>query len=299
MLSASRRDVLGWIAAVISAVISCFWAFWGIIENFHEGWYLGGLEENLLLMFAQYLSPLLAFLLLAMAAHFWPRVGAVLHAVAGFVIVVFVVSTPAARTFILLPMVTLGILYIVGNPIPHGKALALNLGTPVLVLVVFGISPWLTVMHRSDDGDRGTRVVQGNNVRLQWAPLGPGWPDRGVSWGEARRRCSHLIGDGSALADTEVNIWRLPTVSEVVRSLTRGGVNAGGNWNDSTARTSYSMTPDKEIPLWNPRTMVISWWTFTETDSSHAYRVVYNGQVHALSKKLAMGSLGFRAVRYE
>jgi len=27
--------------------------------------------------------------------------------------------------------------------------------------------------------------VEGNRLRLLWAPVGPGWPDDGVSWEEA------------------------------------------------------------------------------------------------------------------
>jgi len=34
-----KRQIAGWIAVGLSAAITCFWAFWGIIENFHEGWY--------------------------------------------------------------------------------------------------------------------------------------------------------------------------------------------------------------------------------------------------------------------
>jgi hypothetical protein len=30
----SKRQVLGWLAVALSTSIACFWAFWGIIENF-------------------------------------------------------------------------------------------------------------------------------------------------------------------------------------------------------------------------------------------------------------------------
>jgi hypothetical protein len=42
----------------LSILITYFWAFWGIVENSHEGWYCESLLSNLGLMFAQYLSPL-------------------------------------------------------------------------------------------------------------------------------------------------------------------------------------------------------------------------------------------------
>ena len=36
-----KTQLLGWIAVGLSIIITCFWAFWGIIENFHEDWYYG------------------------------------------------------------------------------------------------------------------------------------------------------------------------------------------------------------------------------------------------------------------
>ncbi|MBC8350439.1 MAG: hypothetical protein H8E66_00525 [Planctomycetes bacterium] len=39
--------IVGWIAVVLSTAITCFWAFWGIIENFHEGWYFESVWSNL------------------------------------------------------------------------------------------------------------------------------------------------------------------------------------------------------------------------------------------------------------
>jgi hypothetical protein len=49
------RQILGWIAVGLSTLAGCFWAFWGIIENFHEGWYYPSLWMNLSLMVVQYL----------------------------------------------------------------------------------------------------------------------------------------------------------------------------------------------------------------------------------------------------
>ncbi|MFN2151362.1 MAG: hypothetical protein ACK2T5_07195, partial [Anaerolineales bacterium] len=55
-------NIVGWIAVSISTLVTCFWAFWGIVENFHEGWYAESLLANLGLMFVQYLSPMLIFM---------------------------------------------------------------------------------------------------------------------------------------------------------------------------------------------------------------------------------------------
>lgn len=85
--------------------------------------------------------------------------------------------------------------------------------------------------------------------------------------------------DGLALADTPQDIWRLPTVEEAVRSMTRHGMNSGGSWDAAHKRPIYQRTPDKESPLWNTNTKVIYWWTATEISDREAYIVVYNGQV--------------------
>ncbi|MDR3714065.1 MAG: hypothetical protein P4L51_14695, partial [Puia sp.] len=46
---------LGWIAVSISTALACFWALWGINENFHEGWYFDSVWRNVGLMMVQYL----------------------------------------------------------------------------------------------------------------------------------------------------------------------------------------------------------------------------------------------------
>jgi hypothetical protein len=62
MKQLDKRKVVGWIAVSLSIVITCFWAFWGIIETFHEGWYYESWLSNVGLMFVQYLSPMLIFM---------------------------------------------------------------------------------------------------------------------------------------------------------------------------------------------------------------------------------------------
>lgn len=293
----SVRRILGWVAVIISAAITSLWAFWGAAETFHEGWYSTSIWENLGLMLVQYLSPMLAFMFLALVAHRYPRIGGVLHVVAGACIVLFVVKTPSAMTLILIPMVALGLMYFFSTSVRHHWALALNVALPLIVALVVGWEPASTVMHRYDDGIRGMRTVQGNGVALQWAPEGPGCPDHGVGYEESKRICSHLTADGTTLSDSVLNIWRLPTVEEAVRSLTRNGVNAGGVWDPVTRTPSYTTKPDKETPLWNPHSMIIYWWTSSEADSARVFRVVFNGMVTMLPKKLAMGDMAFRAVR--
>ena len=43
----SKRQVAGWLAVASSTLIACVWAFWGVIENFHEGWFYDSLFLNL------------------------------------------------------------------------------------------------------------------------------------------------------------------------------------------------------------------------------------------------------------
>lgn len=64
---------------LLGSALSCFWAFWGIIENFHQGWYSTSVWMNLGLMFVQYLAPMLFFLVAALAGTIWPRLGGVLY----------------------------------------------------------------------------------------------------------------------------------------------------------------------------------------------------------------------------
>ncbi len=293
------RFWLGWIAVAISTLTACFWAFWGINENFHEGWYHESLLANLLLMVGQYLSPMLVFISAALIALRWPRTGGALHALAGLGALYFFRGAAAVviLPFIVLPLVLIGAGYAFGRPAPRRLACRVLLGLPLLVLLICGLEPAWRVATRLNDGDFGARRVTAEGVDLVWAPRGPGWPDEGVTWTEARRRCRHLAADGLRLEDEPRDIWRLPSVGEVVRSLGRAGENAGGSWDPSAGRARYRRQPDKETPLWNPRTQVIYWWTADATDDERALIVVYNGQVHPRRKDWAPAYLGFRAVR--
>jgi hypothetical protein len=290
--------VLGWVAVGLSILLSCFWAFWGVIENFHEGWYYDSMPWNLGLMILQYLSPMLLFMAGALVAIHWPRLGGALHAMAGLPILWrFRPLFGTAALLIAGPLLLIGMLYCIGRPRPRKLAGALIIGLPVLVLMVCGIGPAIRVAARFDDGNLEIRLVQGNGVRLIWAPDGPGWPRRGVTWHEAVRRCQYLTEDGTTLADTPQNIWRLPTVEEAVQSMARHGENCAGTWDVENAKAVYQIVPDKESPLWNIHSQVIYWWTGTQIDDERAYIIVYDGKVWPRRKQHGPGYLGFRAVR--
>jgi hypothetical protein len=294
------RAIAGWIAVVLGTGLTCFWAFWGIIENFHEGWYDPSLMMKLGMMVAQYLSPMLLFVLATLAAIRWPRVG-------GAIFFAFAIGSAwffrgaswmAVYVTIAMPLALLGLLFWIGRARPRTWAVALLLGAAALTLVVSGAYPAWRVLTRVDDGDRGARTVKGNGVELVWAPQGPGWPEDGVTWFEAKRRCEYLNADGTALAATPQHHWRLPTLEEAVASSAHHGRNCGGTWDAARASASFpACEPDKEPPLWNPQSKVIYWWTASAAPGDRIYRMAYNGHVMPLRPQMHWGYLGFRAVK--
>ena len=295
-----KRQVAGWIAVGLSTIVTCFWAFWGIVENFHEGWYFEFWMSNVGLMFAQYLSPMLVFMGVTLISIFWPRLGGVLHVVfALFAAWFFQAFTNPIMFILIAPLVGLGALYWYGRPQPRKLAVSLILGLPLLTLIIAGISPVVRVSQRIDDGDLQARLVQGNGVKLTWAPDGPGWPRTGLDWHDAQQVCQHLSEDGLTIAPNPQHIWRLPTVDEAVRSMARHGQNSGGVWDAEIAQAAYKFTPDKESPLWNTHSQVIYWWTATEVDEERAYIIVYDGKVWPRSKQIGPAYLGFRCVKQE
>jgi len=298
MKHTNKRQVLGWMAVGLSTAITCVWAFWGIIENFHEGWYYESLLSNLGMMFVQYLSPMLMFMAVTLISIAWPRFGSGLHVILALLAVWFFQAFSNAATFLLIiPLIGLGALYWFGRPQPRKIAVSLAVGLPILTLILSGAAPVLRVSQRVDDGDLQARLVQGNGVDLVWAPDGPGWPSTGASWDESQGVCQYLSEDGLTLAPEPQHIWRLPTVDEAVRSMARHGQNSGGVWDAETAEAIYDTTPDKESPLWYVYSQVIYWWTATEVDDERAYIIVYDGKVWPRSKQFSPAYLGFRCVK--
>ncbi len=293
-----NAPLLGWIAVGISTIVTCFWAFWGIIENFHEGWYFESVWMNLGMMLVQYLSPMLIFMAVTLLSIVCPRFGAGLHGVIALSAIWFFNAFSNAATFlIILPLAGLGAMYWFGRPAPRKIAIYLSIGLPVITLILSGISPALRVLQRLNDGNLHARFVHGNGVTLTWAPDGPGWPREGVAWYEARYACQHLSEDGLTLLHSPQNIWRLPTVEEAVRSMARHGKNSHGKWDAVTVVAAYDTPPDKESPLWNVHSQVIYWWTDTAIDEDKAYIIVYDGKVWPRSKSFGPEYLGFRCVK--
>lgn len=293
-----KKQVMGWAAVGISTAITCFWAYWGIVENFHEGWYFVSLPANLGLMIVQYLSPMLGFLAVTLAAILWPKPGAGLHiALALLAAWFFQVSANPGLLIMLMPLVLLGMLYWFARPRPRKAAVSLAIGLPIATLIIAGVGPAVRVLQRQDDGYPGARLVSGNGVRLLWAPEGPGWPRDGSNWYEAQQACQHLSADGLELEAAPAFVWRLPAAAEAVRSMARHSANSGGQWDASTGKASYTTTPDKESPLWDVHSQVIYWWTATEVDKERAYIIVYDGKVWPRPKEFGPAYLGYRCVK--
>lgn len=298
MVDRDRRSILGWIAIAVSTMIACFWAYWGAIENFHEGWYQDTFLKNLILMLGQYLSPMICFVAITTISIKFHRLGGLLHIVAaGFVFWYFGgAEIPAAFSLLLLPLLFLGFLYWFGKTDPKRWAYRIAVGLPLLTLCV-GIPGAVRVSQRFDDGNLGERIVEGNGVSLKWAGEGDGYPQRGgKNWAAAIKQCRLLNADGRTLAETPQDIWHLPTADEAVRSMSRHGQNSGGIWDPGSRTATYSMEPDKESPLWNSRSQVIYWWTATEIDEAHAYMIAYDGKVWPRNKSFAQDYFAFRCV---
>lgn len=297
----AAKNTINWLALTINALLTCIWAYWGIIENFHEGWYYQSLARNLSLMLVQYLPfPLLLMVLSGIAIR-WNRLGGILYLIAA-ILVPIKFNTSAAWVIFAIPLCITGILYFFFPIHKKRSARLLVIGLPLVIMVTFGIEPIYRISTRPDRDSTESTTLAGNNIELTWAPEGPGWPGSTQeltykSWDDVVYICSHLSEDGKTITNQELNIWRLPTVEEVASSLTRHGKNAGGVWNNNEAKASYQIKPDKEAPLWKVHSPIIYWWTSTEVNDSTVYRIVYNGTTQKVSKKLRMGSLGFRAVK--
>lgn len=298
----ASKNSINWFTFIINALLTCIWAYWGIIENFHEGWYYESIVRNLGLMLMQYLPfPLLLMVLSGIAIQ-RNRLGGTLYIIAA-IIVPLKFNTSAAWVIFAIPISIIGILYFLFPTQKKKTARLLAIGLPLVIMVTFAIEPAYRISTRPDRDNTGIITLVGNNTELTWAPEGPGWPGSTQaltynSWDDVVYICSHLSEDGKTITNQKLNIWRLPTIEEVASSLTRHGKNAGGNWNNKEGKAVYQIKPDKEAPLWKVHSPIIYWWTSTEVNDSTVYRVVYNGTTQKVSKNLRMGSLGFRAVRY-
>jgi hypothetical protein len=323
---------------------------------YHEGWW--GAWYNRL----PYLIIPAACLLLTLTALRWPRVGGWLIIVIGGAFTVFFMDfrivdgrlsfgRDVGGFLISGPLVLIGILFLVEGAFRRRAAPAVSpagpwwrrnlshllaIGVPVAIACVFSAVMLPTVLTRVDDGERGARLIEGNGVRLVWAPEGPGWnwrqpwggfpswdrvalygveplgmedkPGHGRQDGERvhataeemreTQLCRYLGDDGLTLMDEPQDIWRIPTTDEVVRSLARHGQNSGCVWSgERRSRALCDIQPDKESPLWATDQPAIYYWTADEFDARNGFFVAYNGMVNAALKSGGNPRHSYRCVR--
>ncbi len=296
-----KRSILGWIGVSITVIFSSIWAYWGAFENFHEGWYSTSIWENLFMFFFQYMLFTIIFVLLALIILKWKKIGLIVHLLAGVFCIFFFsgASFSVLGLLIVIPFAIMGLIYYFGEPYPLKWAYRLIIFVPLIIILVITIPQGIKVSKRIDTGDFGISIVEGNEVTLAWAPRGPGWPDRGVSWEEAQDICKHLSEDGLSIMENEQNIWHLPTIDEAVRSMMLHGENSKGVWYAEKEQAVYEKTPDKESPLWDVHSKVIYYWTADTSiqDEKQAYIIVYDGGVYDKRKIDHYSYLSFRAVK--
>ncbi|MBP7344036.1 MAG: ABC transporter permease [Clostridia bacterium] len=301
MIKEKGSNILGWIGVGITTIFSSIWAYWGSIENFHEGWYSVSIWENLFMLFFQYLLFAIVFVVLGVITLKWKIAGLILHILlAGFSIWFFSgANFIVIGLMIVIPIIGLGLLYYFGNPKPKKWAYRSLIFIPLIIIIAVFIPMAIKVSKRVNDNDFGTRIIEGNEVTLVWAPRGPGWPDSGTTWDEAIDICRYLSEDGTTVMDEIQDIWRLPTVDEAVRSMMLHGENVNGVWYPDEKKAVYDKTPDKESPLWDVHSQVIYYWTSeSEKDNAdRAYIIVYHGGIHSKMKIDGQSYLSFRAVK--
>lgn len=300
-MKVNAKIIIGWLGVSISLIFSSLWAYWGAIENFHEGWYSTSIWENVFMLMFQYLLLTIVFVLLAMVALRWKRIGLALHIVLAIFAVWFFngAAFNVVGLMIVIPIIGLGLMYYFGEANPKKWAYRLLITIPLLIILAISIPQGVKVSQRVNDNNFGMRVVEGNEITLIWAPRGPGWPDAGTSWEEARKICGYLSEDGTTIMAEEQNIWRLPTVDEAVRYMMIHGEHAGGAWNETETIAEYERTPDKESPLWDVHSQVIYYWTndTSAKDEQRAYIIVYHGGIYDKRKTDSQRYLSFRAVK--
>lgn len=345
-----RRRIPGIAATVLLTAFTGFWTYWSCAEFYYEGWGTPFPQP-----FA-YLIPATIAVVLGAATLAWPRVmGGVIIALTvvfyGWAIsmnlqrwgfswgLILSWGAMAACSFLA------GLLFIVDGrnrtgPGPDDTAAPQPwwarrarwlsvVGVPAAIALVITAVQLPQILMRQDDGNRGARVIEGNGVRLVWAPAGPGWnwlqPWGGYpSWdslafygvapvglksgkalagrtatAEDMARtglCEYLNADGTALMGTPQHIWRMPTADEFIRSLTRRGTTAGCTWTGERGRMTCARQPEKETPLWNPHDQPIYMWT-SEATADRAWFVNYQAFVGHQPKGFGNPRHGYRCVK--
>jgi hypothetical protein len=115
--------------------------------------------------------------------------------------------------------------------------------------------------------------------------------------------CHYLSPDGTTLMSEPVGIWRMPTTDEIIRSLVRGGENAGCVWDGQSGSADCKRQPNKDAPLWDPNASPIYYYSGEAYDQDSTWVVpytgggIYGGMIGGQSKNGGNSRHGFRCVR--
>ena len=289
------KDVIGWVTTFAIFLIISVWSYWGINEAFHEGWYHTSILQNLSLTFIQYLSIPIVFLVLSLVALNYKKIGVGLFIAMG-IFAMFFFNSNAGRILIFIPLLLFALGFYFGE-YKHKKIITLSFVIIfILIILSFGIPQLIKVENRFNDYNFGTRIIVGNNVELVWTSQGVGFPLEGTNWQTAKDNCARLNEQGTKLEDNIVNIWKLPSRDELIRSMTRKNNNAKG-FIDDFGIAQYQIKPDKETPLWNPHSKVIYYWTNESKNEKQAFLVAYNGYILERSKNSGANYQGYRCIK--
>ena len=347
-----KQQLPGWTATILLTIISSFWVMWSFGELYYEAW---GLPFHIAI---RYLVPAVVCFALTVICLVWPRIGGSILIVVGVWFGIWWLQLQISRgqtdpIGLALTFVLSGGLALIGGMYwfdwkvrrntesvarTHDNWFRRNLrwliatGIPIGVAVGATIGNAPILLTRQDDGIRTERLIEGNGVRLVWAPEGPGWAKGGeevgsnLAWNQialygmtpvgtdlkakdAYRQasqaemdtfclCRYLSADGQTLMDFPQNVWRMPTTQEVVRSLVHHGRAAGCTWDGTSSFAVCDELPDKESPLWATDYWPIYLWTADEHDTAQAYFVGYNGRAVSYQNKWwGNPRHGFRCVR--
>ena len=321
------RGVPGHLASVLATVVGTITSVSAVYSYFYEGWGQGAATA------VAYLVPPVLIVGLSVAAMRWPRAGGVLWLAGGGVAGGWWLAKQAAAAGLSMIVVQTAVVFFLPALLTGGLFLlearhrrlqaadgvrpptrwwsrhywiAVAVGVPILAVVIGPARQLPDLLARYDDGLRGARTIAGNGVTLTWAPQGPGWNQREAdgtypSWdaiarygGSGAGLCGHLSEDGTALLATPVRAWRLPTADEVVRSLTRGGANAGCTWDGRPGHATCARPPDKETPLWAPDEPAIYYLTSDAAGEGYALGVNYTG---GITPHRRTAGIGYRCVK--
>lgn len=295
------KKIISWTAIIISLSISSFWAYWGIEEFFHEGWYSDSFLYALFLFFVQYLLFAIIFTILALIAMKYRRVGLGAYILLGLFSAFFFsgASFQVAYLSLAIPFVILGLLFYFGEFIDFKRIKIIMIFLPILIIFILETPLLWRNINRVDDKNYAERLIDCQGEKIIWAGRGLGFPGEGVNWTDADYTCRHLSEDASYLADEELSIWRLPSIEEAVQCQMRNNENSSGVWNSETKKAIYEKMPDKETPLWQPSSEIIYYWTseMSEETDEQAYIFTYDGGIFDKNIHYAPNYQSFRCIK--